>query len=311
MKHFYFLLLCGFLLSSCKPYKSMLKKPNQITYSQFRSEQKTFSSTDGNISYIDKGKGKVIVLLHGVPTSGWLYRNMIDDLVVDGFRVIVPDMLGFGSSDSPKGYEIYSEENHAIRLLALMDFLQIEHWTQVMHDAGGLWTWELFKKQPNRITNLVILNTIIYEEGFDPPIRFKPGFFAKSAMWSYRNGISTNAMLRMLFKSGLTKNNLNKQDVEGYKTPLLENKTRAMYYFFSNTCNGLPDYKTIISKINIPTTVIWGENDSFLKWEPQRDSVIKDLKISSENIHLLNAKHFIQEEQPKKITKLILDFLKN
>jgi pimeloyl-ACP methyl ester carboxylesterase len=308
---FYFWLFSVILLSSCKPYKSALKKPNQITYSQFRNDQKIFASTDGNIHFIDKGKGDVIVLLHGVPTSGWLYRNMIDDLVAEGFRVIAPDMLGFGSSDSPKGYEIYSEKNHAKRLLELMDNLQIKNWTHTMHDAGGLWTWELFKKQPNRITNLVVLNTIIYEEGFAPPIRFKPSFFAKTAMWSYRNGVSTNAMLNKLFKSGLTENTFNKQDVEGYKTPLLENKTHGIYYFFSNTCNDLTNYKTVISKIDIPTIIIWGKNDAFLKWEPQRDSIIKDLKVFSKNIYLLNAKHFIQEEQPKEITKLIIEFLKH
>ena len=225
---------------------------------------------------------------------------MIDELSKNN-RVIVPDMLGFGSSDSPKGYDIYSETEHAQRLLALMDHLKIDNWTHVMHDAGGLWTWELFKKQPNRISNLIILNTIIYEDGFDPPIRFKPGFMARTAMWSYRNGVTTNMMLKGLFKEGLTENILNKTDVEGYKTPLREGKTRAMYYFFSQTCNDLTDYKAVISKIKSPVTVIWGQNDSFLKWNPQKNTVIKDLNISENNIHLLNAKHFIQEEQPNKI----------
>lgn len=286
-------------------------KQNQITYSHFRSEQKIFTSINGDIHYIDKGKGQVIVLLHGVPTSGWLYRNMIAELVSHGYRVVVPDMLGFGSSDSPKGYEIYSAKNHAKRLLELMHYLQINHWIHVMHDAGGLWTWELFKEQPQRISNFIILNTIVYEKGFSPPIRFKPGLLARLAMWSYRNGVSTNVMLYSLFKSGLTKNKLNKLDVEGYKTPLLENKTRAMYYFFTNTCNSLSNYKTTISKINIPTCVVWGKNDTFLKWNPQSEDIIHDLKISPENIHLLNAKHFIQEEKPKEINKIVIDFIKN
>ena len=280
------------------------------TYTDFRKLQKTFKSENGNIKYIDQGQGSVIVLLHGVPTSGWLYRHMIDNLSKN-HRVIAPDMLGFGSSDSPKGYDIYSEEQHANRLIALMDHLNIENWTHVMHDAGGLWTWELFKKQPHRIKKLIVLNTIIYEEGFDPPIRFKPGLMARTAMWSYRNGITTNIMLKGLFKEGLTKNTLNKTDVEGYKTPLIEGKTRAMYYFFSQTCNNLANYQSVIKNIDIPVAVIWGENDSFLKWTPQKDAIIEDLKISKDNIHLLNAKHFIQEEQPKKINALILDFIEH
>jgi len=310
MKSHYLGLILILSLISCKPYSNIIKEDNQMTYSQFRSEQNTFTSQNGNIKYIDKGQGDVIVLLHGVPTSGWLYRHMIDDLAKN-YRVIAPDMLGFGSSDSPKGYDIYSESQHADRLIALMDHLKIDNWTHVMHDAGGLWTWELFKKQPNRISNLIVLNTIIYEDGFDPPIRFKPGFIARTAMWSYRNGITTNMMLKGLFKSGMTENTLNKIDIEGYKQPLKEGKTRAMYYFFSQTCNDLTNYQSVIQNIDIPVAVIWGENDSFLKWTPQQDAVIKDLKISSENIHLLEAKHFIQEEQPKTINKIILPFLKN
>lgn len=282
---------------------------SQKLYSKFKAEQKTYLSKDGQIQYIDKGEGPVIVLLHGVPTSGWLYRHIIDLLVDEGYRVIAPDMLGFGTSDSPKGYDIYSEAQHAERLLGLLNHLNIDHWTHVMHDAGGLWTWELIKKAPDRITKLVILNTIIYEAGFAPPIRFKPGLFAKLAMWSYRNGVTTNLMLKGLFKEGLTENNLSTIDIEGYKAPLLAGKTRAMYYFFSQTCNALPDYTSVIKTLNVPTLVIWGKNDSFLKWEPQSDNVIRDLSIASDNIHLLDAKHFIQEEHPKVISDLIIKFL--
>ncbi|MFT5626985.1 MAG: pimeloyl-ACP methyl ester carboxylesterase [Dokdonia sp.] len=103
---------------------------------------------------------------------------MIDQLSKN-YRVIAPDMLGFGSSDSPKGYDIYSEEKHASRLLDLMDALNVNNWTHVMHDAGGLWTWELFKKQPNRISKLVILNTIIYKEGFSLQYVLNQGLLLK------------------------------------------------------------------------------------------------------------------------------------
>ena len=285
-------------------------KPNQTTYSSFRASQKSFTSSDGDLKYIDQGDGEVILLLHGVPTSGWLYRHMIVSLTQGGYRVIAPDMLGYGSSDNPKGYELYSEENHAKRILELMDGLNIQRWNHVMHDVGGLWTWELLKIQSDRISKLVILNTIIYEEGFDPPIRFEEGFMARTAMWSYRNGFTTNMMLKGLFKSGLLNNDLNKTDIEGYKTPLREGKTNAMYYFFTQTCEELPDYSEIVKNLQIPITVIWGEEDSFLKWEPQKEKVMRDASISEEMVHTLKAKHFIQEEQPAEISRYILEFLK-
>jgi haloalkane dehalogenase len=303
--------LCGFALFSCKPYQSAILREGQTTYDSFRKEQKTFTSSDGAITYIDRGQGnQVILLLHGVPTSGWLYRKMIDPLVAQGYRVIVPDMLGYGNSDNPKGYEIYSEKEHAERLLALMESLNIDSWTHVMHDAGGLWTWELLKENPSKVERLVLLNTIIYEEGFEPPVRFKKGFMARTAMWSYRNGITTNMMLKKLFKSGMMENNLNKEDITGYKTPLREGKTRGMYYFFTQTCNDLPDYSDMIKELDIPTAVIWGGNDSFLLIEPQKERLKKNLQVNDEHFHIIEAKHFIQEEKPEEVIKLILDFLK-
>jgi len=280
-----------------------------LIYDSFRAQQQTFASKDGNLKYIDKGVGQVILLLHGIPTSSWLYRNMIDDLVIKGYRVIAPDMLGFGSSDNPKGYEIYSANQHAKRILELMNDLNILKWTHVTHDAGGLWTWELVKQDSTKIKRLVLLNTIIYSEGFNPPIRMKQGPFAKFSMWLYRNGITTNTLLNQLFKKGLKENNLTKADIEGYKTPLKEGKVNAMYYFFSQTCNQLTNYDDVIKKINIPVTVIWGKHDDMLKWEPQAKKVIDGLNINPDDIFLLDAKHFIQEEEPLKITNIIESFI--
>lgn len=280
-----------------------------MNYAQFRNQQFNFQSSNYTLKYIDKGQGDVIVLLHGIPTSGWLYRKMIDTLSQD-HRVIVPDLLGFGSSSSPKGYDIYASKEHAKRLLDLMNYLKIDYWNHVFHDAGGLWTWELLKLAPRKIKNLVILNTIIYEAGFNPPIRFKKGVIAKSIMAMYSNGLLTNMMLKGLFKTGLIHNNLTPEDIEGYKKPLLEGKTKGMYHFFSNTCNNLPDYSEVIKNLNIPKLLIWGKYDSFLVFDKMKDKVINNLNLSEENIHLIEAKHFIQEEKPKEISKLILNFLK-
>ena len=281
-----------------------------MNYYEFRKEQHAFLSTNGHLKYIDKGQGDVILLLHGIPTSGWLYRKMIDKLAKTN-RVIIPDMLGFGSSDSPEGYEIYEPIEHATRLLELMRFLHIESWNHVFHDAGGLWTWELLKQSPEKIKNLIILNTIIYSEGFNPPIRFKKGFIAKLIMSLYSNGISTNMMLNGLFKTGLTKNNLSKIELEGYKKPLLEGKTKAMYQFFSNTCNNLPDYSEVLKTLKMPKLLIWGKHDTFLVFDKMKTKVISDLNLKPENIHLIEAKHFIQEEKPDEISTLILNFLKH
>lgn len=286
------------------------KNPGEMHYNTFTKTQHHFKSKDGDIAYIDKGQGPVILLLHGVPTSSWLYRHMIDTLVAGGYRVIAPDMLGFGNSDSPKKYELYHPDQHAKRLIALMDHLNIAHWSHVFHDAGGLWTWELMKIAPERVDKLIVLNTIIYPPGFQPPIRFKKGFFARITMSLYSNGVTTNSMLKALFNEGLMENNLTKADYQGYKKPLLRGQTDGMYNFFSSTCNNLPDYSETIKQIDKPVILIWGKHDKFLVIEKMREDVLRDLKIDENNVHMLEAKHFIQEEKPNEINQLILDFMK-
>ncbi len=307
MKHIYFILLLT-LIVSCKSKKNMIDT-SQPTYADFRSEQQTFNSNDGAIKYIDKGEGQVIVLLHGVPTSAWLYRKMIDGLVTKGYRVIAPDMLGFGSSDSPKGYDLYSPEAHGKRLLALMDHLQVTNWTHVFHDAGGLWTWELFKLAPNRIEKLVVLNSIIYEDGFKPPMRFERGGLTKLSISFYSNKLTNRTIMKKLFKNALMENNLTANEVEGYRKPLLEGKTNSLYTFFSSTCNALPDYRETLKKIDIPSMVIWGKHDKMLQWEPMKNAVVTDLNIKPENVHILDSKHYIQEESTEEILNHILGFI--
>ena len=307
--HILFIVLINLTLSSCGSNKNSINS-STITYSKFSKSQKSFSSSDGIIKYIDEGKGKVILLLHGVPSSAWLYRKMINGLVTEGYRVIAPDMLGFGNSDSPKGYEIYSAKQHGKRILELMNGLKIDNWTHVTHDAGGLWTWELFKQDNERVEKLILLNTIVYKEGFNPPIRMKKGFFARTSMWMYRNGVTTNMLLKGLFKKGLKENNLSKIDIEGYKTPLRQGKTKGMYYFFSKTCNELPNNDKIIKSLDIPVAIIWGKHDDMLQINPQKEKMINALKIVQENVHIIDAKHFIQEEKPNEINKIILNFLK-
>lgn len=297
-----YLLFVILFFTQCKLHQ-VETKPTDMEYSKFTSQQKKWDSSDGVISYIDKGEGQPLLLLHGIPTSGWLYRKMIDPLVAKGYRVIVPDMLGFGTSAHPKGYEIYDKSAHAKRILELMNHLKIENWHHVMHDAGGIWTWELFRQAPTKISKLTILNTIIYKEGFCPPIRIKKGIIGKLIMWGYRT--KTNIMIGQLFKNGTNNYTLSKADIEGYKIPLRKGKTSPLYKFFTTNTKSIPDYSSTLKQINIPVQVIWGKDDKILQWEKEAERVTEDLKIKKENIHVLNKNHFLQEEA----TQELIDFI--
>jgi haloalkane dehalogenase len=111
--------------------------------------------------YVDVGprNGRPVVLLHGNPTWGYLYRNFIGPLTEAGHRAIVPDYLGFGRSDKPPEPDLYRIPRHAERLEALLESLDLHDATVVPQDWGGPIGLRWAVRHPDRVRGLFILNT--------------------------------------------------------------------------------------------------------------------------------------------------------
>ncbi|MGB3952302.1 MAG: alpha/beta fold hydrolase, partial [Solirubrobacterales bacterium] len=89
------------------------------------------------LAYIDVGEGPPILLQHGEPTWSFLWRKVIPPLVAAGFRCIAPDLPGFGRSDKPTDLAWYSYDRHAAQLRQLVEQLDLDGATFVVHDWGG------------------------------------------------------------------------------------------------------------------------------------------------------------------------------
>jgi pimeloyl-ACP methyl ester carboxylesterase len=131
-------------------------------------EPKWFDSADGRMHYVDEGPrdGRPVVMVHGNPTWGYLYRNFITALVEAGHRAIVPDHLGFGRSDKPPDPELYRVPRHAARLDALLESLDLRGAIVVPQDWGGPIGLYWATRHPERVDGLFILNT--YAHGWKP-----------------------------------------------------------------------------------------------------------------------------------------------
>ncbi|MFD2566902.1 alpha/beta fold hydrolase [Pseudotenacibaculum haliotis] len=281
------------------------------TYQEHLDKLHYYTTPEGKMAYLDEGKGEVILLLHGVPTSSWLYRKMIPLLTNSGYRVIAPDMLGYGASDKPNEYEVYSDEHMGRRLLSLMDHLNIHEWTHVFHDGGGLYTWAMLQQDPSKVKQLIMLNTIVYQEGFRPPLKFAPGRLAKVFAKQYSTSLGQKIVLIPTFKNGIDdKSVITEEMLEGYRIPFLYNGQHGLYYFFTQTCRKITDYRPLHQSLDIPLTVIWGKHDTMLVWKHLEKEVMSIFNIQPEDIHLLDAKHFIQEECPVEIAEIILNKMK-
>ena len=113
--------------------------------------------------YVDEGPrdAEVFLCLHGEPTWSFLYRRMIPVFTGAGFRVIAPDLFGFGRSDKPADDAVYTFDFHRGALKALIDELDLENITLVCQDWGGLLGLTLPMEMAQRFTRLLVMNTTL------------------------------------------------------------------------------------------------------------------------------------------------------
>ena len=118
-----------------------------------------YSKQDGlRLHFADEGEGDPVLLLHGEPTWGFLYRRLVPVLKAVA-RVVVPDYFGFGRSDKPLRIEDYSYDFHSRSIERLVDELELSRLTVVVQDWGGPIGLRLAVERPDLVDRLVLLNT--------------------------------------------------------------------------------------------------------------------------------------------------------
>ena len=110
------------------------------------------------IAYEVTGQGRPVVLLHGFPDSGRLWRNQVPALAEAGFQVIVPDLRGYGGSDKPEAVEAYSLMALAGDVMAVLGDLGLERAHVVGHDWGAALAWGLASLAPDSVDHLAVLS---------------------------------------------------------------------------------------------------------------------------------------------------------
>lgn len=115
--------------------------------------------TELRMAHVDEGDGPVMLLLHGEPTWSYLYHRMIPPLVAAGFRVVAPDLIGFGRSDKPTRPEAYSYQSHVDWLESWLLQLDLQGVTLFCQDWGGLLGLRVVAAHPDRFDRVVASNT--------------------------------------------------------------------------------------------------------------------------------------------------------
>lgn len=258
---------------------------------------------------VDEGEGPVVLLLHGFPDSSALWRYQVPALVEAGYRVIAPDLRGFGESDKPAEVEAYSLPNVVGDVLGILDGLGVERASVVGHDWGAAVAWALGALTPDRVERLAALS-VGHPAGF-----FSGGWEQRQRSWY---------MLFFLFE-GVAEEGLQHDDwrllremtaggdVDRYVTDLARPGalTAALNWYRANIrpegFAGLAP--SLMPPVSRPALGIWSSGDIFLA-EKQMKGSATYVQGPWRYERIDGASHWIPFEAPDRVTELLLDFLR-
>jgi pimeloyl-ACP methyl ester carboxylesterase len=252
-----------------------------------------------------RGAGEPIILLHGFPTSGHLWSDVVP-LLPSGHRVVVLDLLGYGRSDRPQSRPV-GIRAHADRLVELFDVLGINYACVVGHDVGGGIAQTLAVRHPQRVSRLCLIDSVAFAEW---PTRDVKLARAMLPLTRHLPATWLLSILRTDLLRGYVDHELGARAVERYVRPFssAEGRDAFMEHLLAldsaETQSLAPRLKDIVS----PTAVVWGQHDPFLSVALGR-RLHEAIPGSTFDV-LPNVRHFTPEEASGKIAEILAALLK-
>jgi len=259
------------------------------------------------IAYEVTGTGRPVVLLHGFPDSGRLWRHQVPALAEAGFQVIVPDLRGYGGSDQPDEVEAYSIPFLAGDVLGILDHLGVEKAHVVGHDWGAALAWAMGSLVPDRVDHLVALSV-------GHPMAFRAAGLAQQEKSWY--------MLLFQFE-GVAEQWLSADDWANFRSWAGHPDVDGVIADLERTGSLIPSLKWYRANVPpealigppmefppvvAPTMGVWGADD-FALTEVQMTGSADYVTGPWRYEKVEGVAHWMQLEAPEMINELLLDFL--
>src|SRR3569833_74175 len=254
----------------------------------------------------------VVVLLHGYPTSSFMFRGLLPALA-DRYHVIAPDHLGFGLSDAPPAGEFdYTFDALADLTAGLLDRLGVTRYAVYVQDYGAPIGWRLALAAPEAITAIVTQNGNGYEAGIVPEFW--------ETVWAYHrdpadeSGIRTaltQEAVRWQYLTGVPDETLVSPDTWHHDVALLSRpgNDEIQLALFRDYATNPPLYPALHDYLRAhrpPVLAVWGRNDEI--FGPAGALAFAD-DVPDAEVHLLDGGHFLLESAGDEAAGLIRDFL--
>jgi pimeloyl-ACP methyl ester carboxylesterase len=287
-------------------------------------------ATNGiELHVLDEGEGQLVILCHGFPELAFSWRHQVPALTQAGFRVVAPDLRGFGRSSTPASAGSYDVISLCGDLCGLLDALGEDSAIFVGHDWGASLVWQLATLNPARVRAVAALSVPFVPRAPEPPLSILRRYLGDDfyIVWFQQPGVADAALARDVRRTLTTSRQWTSrwadEDGEPPRRPpwLSEQELEVYVEAFERTgfTGGLNWYRNIDRnweltarvadrRVEQPAFFLTGERDPVRRFMPAEAmrGWVTDLR---EEIVVPGAGHWVQQEQPEAVNASLLDFL--
>jgi len=249
------------------------------------------------------GQGPTVLLLHGFPDTHAVWRKQVGPLAAAGYRVIAPDLRGYGRTEAPGGIYDYTLDKLRADVIGLLDALEIDKVILVGHDWGGLIGWQIAAMSPQRVERFVAMST------GHPTAIARAGILQHLRM-TYVLGFILPGIAEHTLRAGdwflMRQFTSEPGQVENWKRDLSApgRLTAALNYYRANLNLSFPHS---YPRVRVPVMGLWSDRDPALGERQMRDSAhYVDGEFRFERIR--DADHWLQLTAHERVNALLLDF---
>jgi epoxide hydrolase 4 len=283
---------------------------------QIDTWQHCYLKTNGiKLHYVTDGSGELMLMLHGFPEFWYSWRHQIKEFSED-YKVVALDLRGYNDSDKPAEPSAYVMSELLADVKGAIEALGYGTCILVAHDWGGAIAWQFAYAYPEMVSKLIVMNLphpAKFSEGLRTPQQLLKSwyifFFQIPFLPEWCFAFNDYGAIASAFTSwAIDKSAFTKADIEAYKDAAAKRGalTGMINYYRNILQTGVMNARNW-EAIEIPTLMIWGENDAALGKELTygTDAYVKDLTLK----YIPNCSHWVQQEKPKLVNKYMREFL--
>ncbi|MDX2302869.1 MAG: haloalkane dehalogenase [Microscillaceae bacterium] len=265
------------------------------------------------IHYVDEGQNdqEIVLMMHGEPSWSYLYRKMIPIVVQAGFRVIAPDLVGFGKSDKPTAQSDYTYQKHVDWMSAWLQALDLKNITLVCQDWGGLIGLRLAAENPERFKRISAANTFLPSGQGKPSDAF--------LQWQKYAQETPHFNVGKIINGGCVRT-LSEAEIAAYDAPFPDDSYKAAARVFPTLVPTAAEDPAVPANLKAwevfsqwkkPFMTAFSDSDPITRGGDAYFQKIIPGTQGQKHTTIAGGGHFLQEDKGEEWAELIVEFIQN